>query len=138
MMVADLRRKGSVAFLALSFLLVVNVGLVVGVQGNENVVFEVQHKFKGRTGGNGRGSMLTSLKAHDSFRHGRMLAAIDVPLGGNGSPTDAALVLSSCSSSANFLYIYICANIIYMYLWFFFGLHDFFCDYKFVSGIDFQ
>lgn len=103
-MVADLRRKGSVAFLALLVLLVVNVGLVVVVvQGNENVVFEVQHKFKGRTGGNGRASMLTSLKAHDSFRHGRMLAAIDVPLGGNGSPTDAALVLSSCSSSAIFL-----------------------------------
>lgn len=110
-MVADLRRKGSVAFLALLVLLVVNVGLVVVVQGNENVVFEVQHKFKGRTGGSGRGSMLTSLKAHDSFRHGRMLAAIDVPLGGNGSPTDAALVLSSCSSSATFC----------KYLWFFFG-----------------
>ncbi|CAI9090864.1 OLC1v1025733C1 [Oldenlandia corymbosa var. corymbosa] len=97
-MVADLiRRKGSVVVVALLAILVLNVGVSV-VKGNEKVVFEVQHKFKGSNGGNGRdGSLLTSLKAHDNYRHGRMLAAIDLPLGGNGSPTDAALYFTKLS-----------------------------------------
>ncbi|PSR98115.1 Aspartic proteinase-like protein [Actinidia chinensis var. chinensis] len=50
-----------------------------------NVVFKVKHKF-------GAGERnLAALKAHDDRRHGRSLAAVDLPLGGNGSPTDTAL-----------------------------------------------
>ncbi|GFZ14542.1 eukaryotic aspartyl protease family protein [Actinidia rufa] len=50
-----------------------------------NVVFKVKHKF-----GAGERS-LAALKAHDDRRHGRSLAAVDLPLGGNGRPTDTAL-----------------------------------------------
>ncbi|XP_027087170.1 aspartic proteinase 36 [Coffea arabica] len=97
MMAPDLRRNGSVVALALLVSLVVN-GVIFDVEGNNNVVFEVEHKFKGRRNENGgRGSFLTSLKAHDSHRHGRMLAALDMPLGGNGSPTDAALYFTKLS-----------------------------------------
>ncbi|GFZ11298.1 eukaryotic aspartyl protease family protein [Actinidia rufa] len=53
-----------------------------------NVVFKVKHKF-------GAGERnLAALKAHDDRRHGRSLAAVDLPLGGNGSPTDTALAIS--------------------------------------------
>ncbi|KAA8533405.1 hypothetical protein F0562_031161 [Nyssa sinensis] len=50
-----------------------------------NVVFEVQHKFAGRE------RSLAALKAHDARRHGRFLSAVDIPLGGNGHPTETAL-----------------------------------------------
>lgn len=79
----DLRRR---IFL---LLLLFSVQLICLVKGN--IVFKVQHKFGGR--GAGR-SALTSFRAHDSFRHGRMLGAVDLPLGGNGQPTDAAYVLT--------------------------------------------
>lgn len=83
----DLRRKGCLILL-LVLVLVVNI-----VKGDNNVVFNVKHKYGGRGG-----SVLNELKAHDSRRHGRMLAAVDFQLGGNGQPTDAALVpsLSCC------------------------------------------
>ncbi|XP_016515427.2 aspartic proteinase 36 [Nicotiana tabacum] len=76
----DLRRKGCLILL-LVLVLVVNI-----VKGDNNVVFNVKHKYGGRGG-----SVLNELKAHDSRRHGRMLAAVDFQLGGNGQPTDAAL-----------------------------------------------
>ncbi|KAA8538850.1 hypothetical protein F0562_025542 [Nyssa sinensis] len=50
-----------------------------------NVVFKVQHKFAGRE------KSWAALRAHDARRHGRILSAIDLPLGGNGHPTDTAL-----------------------------------------------
>ncbi|KAJ9546113.1 hypothetical protein OSB04_025820 [Centaurea solstitialis] len=53
-----------------------------------NVVFQVQHKF---TGDNKRSRSLTAYKAHDSYRHRRILSAADLPIGGNGSPTSSAL-----------------------------------------------
>ncbi|KAK3034146.1 hypothetical protein RJ639_033489, partial [Escallonia herrerae] len=49
-----------------------------------NVVFKVRHKFAGRWS-------LGALRDHDAHRHGRMLSSVDLPLGGNGRPTDAAL-----------------------------------------------
>lgn len=67
--------------LLLVLILVVNI-----VKGDDNVVFNVKRKYGGRGG-----SVLNELKAHDSRRHGRMLAAVDFQLGGNGQPTDAAL-----------------------------------------------
>ncbi|KAK4487925.1 hypothetical protein RD792_003663 [Penstemon davidsonii] len=54
-----------------------------------NVVFQVHHKYGGRA--QGQSSVLRELRAHDSRRHGRMLAAIDFQLGGDGSPTNSAL-----------------------------------------------
>ena len=69
-----------------------------------NVVFKVKHKF-------GAGERnLAALKAHDDRRHGRSLAAVDLPLGGNGSPTDTALVLSGwgCLSLSLCMYLYTC------------------------------
>ncbi|MCD9640719.1 hypothetical protein HAX54_026195 [Datura stramonium] len=80
----DLRRNGCL------ILLLVLLGHVKG----ENVVFNVEHKFGGR-GGTG----LKELKAHDVRRHGRMLAAsaADFQLGGNGSPTGAALYFTKIS-----------------------------------------
>lgn len=63
------------------------VGFVVDVKG-KNLVFNVKHKFGGRK----NGVILHDLKAHDNHRHSRMLTALDFKLGGNGLPTDAALV----------------------------------------------
>lgn len=54
--------------------------------GSANIVFNVKHKFEAR-----ERRSLAALKAHDDRRHGRSLAAVDLPLGGNGSPTDTAL-----------------------------------------------
>nr|XP_017225601.1 PREDICTED: aspartic proteinase-like protein 2 isoform X2 [Daucus carota subsp. sativus] len=51
-----------------------------------NVVFEVKHKF----GARGERS-LSALRAHDHRRHARMLAAIDLPLGGKGRAGDSSL-----------------------------------------------
>ncbi|KAI5648984.1 hypothetical protein M9H77_34989 [Catharanthus roseus] len=87
----DLRRIGLVVVLAFLALLVVN-----DVEGNSNIVFRVEHKFRGRRHGRGE-SMLAAMKAHDNHRHGRLLAAVDMPLGGNGSPTDAALYFTKLS-----------------------------------------
>ncbi|KAL3523311.1 hypothetical protein ACH5RR_016145 [Cinchona calisaya] len=101
MMFVDLRSKGSLVVLGLWVFLVVN-GIFLVIEGNQNnVVFEVQHKFKAirnvHGGERGKGSWLTSLKNHDSYRHGRMLASLDLPLGGDGSPTDAALYFTKLS-----------------------------------------
>ncbi|KAJ0079347.1 hypothetical protein Patl1_24032 [Pistacia atlantica] len=57
----------------------------VGVSGN--YVFKVENKFK--LGGKERS--FSALKEHDSLRHGRVLAAVDVPLGGNGHPSATGL-----------------------------------------------
>lgn len=60
--------------------------LVSDVSGN--VLFKVEHKFKGKE------RSLSTLKAHDDRRHGRMLDAVDFSLGGNGNPSDSGLVTS--------------------------------------------
>ncbi|CAN6270636.1 unnamed protein product [Urochloa humidicola] len=49
-------------------------------------VFQVRRKFPPGGGGN-----IAALRAHDGRRHGRLLAAADVPLGGLGLPTDTGL-----------------------------------------------
>ncbi|KAL3653933.1 hypothetical protein CASFOL_003614 [Castilleja foliolosa] len=66
-------------------ILVFSIQLMRAVNGN--VVFDVKHKY----GGNDKAAALGSLRAHDSRRHGRMLAAVDLTLGGDGSPNGAAL-----------------------------------------------
>ena len=52
-----------------------------------NPVFRVEHKFKGKE------VSLKDLRAHDTRRHGRLLSNIDLPLGGNGNPSDTGFVL---------------------------------------------
>ncbi|XP_022157064.1 aspartic proteinase-like protein 2 [Momordica charantia] len=72
----DLGREFLVALLLLSFCF----------PGSCNLVFEVQHKFKGRE------RSLSALKAHDVRRHGsRLLSVIDLQLGGNGHPAETGL-----------------------------------------------
>ena len=61
---------------------------VVCVKGN-NVVFQVHHKYGGAAKGK---APIGVLKAHDSKRHGRVLAGVDFQLGGDGSPTNTAYV----------------------------------------------
>ena len=53
-------------------------------------VFEVRRKFpRHHGGGAGGGKHLADLREHDARRHGRSLAAaVDLPLGGNGLPTE--------------------------------------------------
>ncbi|KAF5462743.1 hypothetical protein F2P56_018726 [Juglans regia] len=50
-----------------------------------NVVFPVEHKFKGLE------RNLSAFKAHDVRRHGRTLFDVDLKLGGNGQPTETGL-----------------------------------------------
>ncbi|KAH9670733.1 hypothetical protein KPL70_017091 [Citrus sinensis] len=57
-----------------------------GVMGN--FVFEVENKFKA---GGERERTLSALKQHDTRRHGRMMASIDLELGGNGHPSATGL-----------------------------------------------
>lgn len=51
-----------------------------------NFVFPVQHKFKGKE------RSLSAFKSHDMRRHGRILSAVDLQLGGNSLPTETGLV----------------------------------------------
>lgn len=69
------------------FFLFIMVRLMCVVKGN--VVFEVHHKYGGRSRGK---AALGALREHDSRRRGRLLGAIDFQLGGDGSPTGAAYV----------------------------------------------
>ncbi|KAK1414905.1 hypothetical protein QVD17_30668 [Tagetes erecta] len=52
-----------------------------------NVVFEVEHAY----GGSKRS--LTQFKARDFSRHRKILSVVDLPIGGDGSPTSSALAL---------------------------------------------
>ncbi|CAK7340152.1 unnamed protein product [Dovyalis caffra] len=49
------------------------------------MVLKLQHKFAGRI------RNLTEFKAHDARRHSRLLSSIDLPIGGNGHPSETGL-----------------------------------------------
>jgi hypothetical protein len=50
----------------------------------------VRRKFPRHEGkGAGGDEHLAALREHDGRRHGRLLAAVDLPLGGNGLLTEA-------------------------------------------------
>jgi len=72
---------------AVVFVLVIQV-----VSGN--FVFNVTHKFAGKE------KQLSELKSHDSFRHARMLANIDLPLGGDSRADSIGFVSLDPSSFA--------------------------------------
>ncbi|KAK9075136.1 hypothetical protein SSX86_003456 [Deinandra increscens subsp. villosa] len=57
----------------------------LGIWVSANVVFQVQHKFIGDN------KSLIAYKAHDSHRHRRILAGVDLSLGGDSSPSYVAL-----------------------------------------------
>nr|CAB3484158.1 unnamed protein product [Digitaria exilis]CAB3486685.1 unnamed protein product [Digitaria exilis] len=52
-------------------------------------VFQVRRKFP--AGGDASGGNISAFRAHDGRRHGRLLAAAELPLGGLGLPTDTGL-----------------------------------------------
>ncbi|XP_026458936.1 aspartic proteinase-like protein 2 [Papaver somniferum] len=58
----------------------------VFVDGEGRGVFKVKHKF-----GSEADRSLKELTVHDKNRHGRLLAAIDIPLGGDGKATGTGL-----------------------------------------------
>lgn len=68
------------------------VFLIVIELASGNFVFKVQHKFAGKE------KKLEHFKSHDTRRHSRMLASIDLPLGGD-SRVDS---VGFCSFSFSF------------------------------------
>ncbi|TXG48815.1 hypothetical protein EZV62_024690 [Acer yangbiense] len=78
----DVRRLAAVVVVAAVTVLAVQLGGVFG-----NLVFKVENKF--RIGGKER--TLSALKAHDDRRRGRILSSVDLPLGGNGQPSETGL-----------------------------------------------
>lgn len=63
------------------FMIVVQMGFWVSGNG----VFKVHHKFSGSK------KNLTVYKEHDSYRHRRILSAVDLPIGGANSPASVGL-----------------------------------------------
>lgn len=83
-MALDLCRSRRFAMLSLLMLVLqVFIGRFNFV--SANLVLKVQHRLSGR------GKSLADYWAHDVRRHGRILAVVDVPLGGDGNPTETAL-----------------------------------------------
>lgn len=78
----DLRRLTVVGIISLFLQLGFDWNLMIV---SANMVFEVTHKFAGRE------RTLGALKAHDDRRRGRILSALDLPLGGSGHPSESGL-----------------------------------------------
>ena len=72
--------------------IVVAVFVIVIEFASANFEFKVQHKFAGKR------KKLEHFKSHDTRRHSRMLASIDLPLGGD-SRVDS---VGFCSFSLSF------------------------------------
>jgi hypothetical protein len=51
-------------------------------------VFRVRRKFARHGGAGEAEEHLAALRRHDGRRHGRLLGAVDLPLGGVGLPTE--------------------------------------------------
>ena len=71
-----------------------------------DAVFSVKYKYAGQE------PSLTALKAHDDRRQLRMLAGVDLPLGGSGRP-DAVGSLSLSLSIYIYIYVY---GYVYIYV----------------------
>lgn len=63
--------------LSLSLRIIAAVLTMVIQFASGSFVFNVTHKFAGKD------KQLSELKSHDTFRHARMLANVDLPLGGD-------------------------------------------------------
>ncbi|KAI6684359.1 hypothetical protein NL676_030272 [Syzygium grande] len=73
------------AALAMAVVVVVVLGLASVAAAEDNMVLEVRRRFEGRR------ERLGDMRSHDARRHGRLLSAVDLPLGGKGAPTDTGL-----------------------------------------------
>lgn len=90
-----LRLRRECLFLS-TFLVFVLFSSKVIITVKANIVFKVQHRYSAERRGleKSNTTLLAALKAHDVRRHGRLLsssAVVDLPLGGDGSPTGSAL-----------------------------------------------
>ncbi|KAK1290573.1 Aspartic proteinase-like protein 2 [Acorus calamus] len=72
--------------IAFSLLLLLWLFMFFDVGSGGSGILRVHHKFGGR-----KRSSIGDLRAHDGIRHGRMLSAVDLPMGGLGLPSDAGL-----------------------------------------------
>ncbi|RZC47315.1 hypothetical protein C5167_040272 [Papaver somniferum] len=70
----------------LIFFVLVLVFFLVVLANGEGGIFKVEHKF-----GSEANRSLKDLIVHDNNRHGRLLAGIDIPLGGDGKATGTGL-----------------------------------------------
>ena len=84
--------------------ILVVVGIFCCWVADGNMVFLVQHKFKGRE------KSLSEIVAHDSVRRGRFLSAVDVNLGGNGHPSKSGFVSTSLPSCTHFSFFKLAIN----------------------------
>jgi hypothetical protein len=71
--------------LVISFLIITSIGICV-VSAHSGVL-NVKYKYAGQE------RSLTQLKAHDSRRQLRILAGVDLPLGGSGRPDAVGYIL---------------------------------------------
>lgn len=99
---------GGLRLLALVLVTVAVVHQWVGGVVMGNFVFEVENKFKA---GGERERTLSALKQHDARRHGRMMASIDLELGGNGHPSATGYALFFF-----FDYIFIVCILLFIYI----------------------
>lgn len=84
--------NGTLGFiLTLLLALSLSASVAIATKVHTDWVLSVRNKFAGEK------QSLDALKEHDSRRHLRMLAGIDLPLGGDGRPNSAGFV---------FLFIY--------------------------------
>lgn len=77
----------------IKFCVAVAVFIIVTEFASCHFVFKVQHKFAGK------GKKLAHFKSHDTRRHSRILASVDLPLGGD-SRVDS---VGFCSFSLSFV-----------------------------------
>lgn len=99
----DVNRRGIVVF-GIRFVFVV---VELCMLASANVVFQVKHKYSDNK------RSLNALKHHDANRHRRFLSAAELPLGGDGSPTSAALVFHCIISIVYFQLEFELVNVVY-------------------------
>ncbi|KAH0922560.1 hypothetical protein HID58_022578 [Brassica napus] len=78
----------------IKFCVAVAVFIIVTEIASCHFVFEVQHKFAGK------GKNLAHFKSHDTRRHSRMLASVDLPLGGDSRVDSVGLSLYDVNASS--------------------------------------
>lgn len=103
----DLRKT----LILFSLLFIINLLQKQQLAVSANLVLDVKHKFGGARNPGG----LKHLRAHDAKRHARLLlassaTAVQLPLGGNGLPTEAGSL---------FYFIYCCFDLIILNLYLF-------------------
>ncbi|KAF8689580.1 hypothetical protein HU200_041755 [Digitaria exilis] len=82
--------RGS-SFSGVLLLLALSVALLAPIPAAATGVFRVRRKFPRHGGAGEVEEHLAALRRHDGRRHGRLLGAVDLPLGGVGLPTETGL-----------------------------------------------